>query len=169
MSVTSQDKKAARALIKLEILDKEETLEWLEGLEEIDFEGDLLDLLEEEERITAAQRRKAERLLFQARRVLRAWPGREQTSFHCKARVLGGSAIVVNRADFGVTLGAREQRFRELAMLTEEGRGDFVEVDDLHTFCSASPRRPSRRSASTVAAVGPLHLPLVCPRLHDTP
>ena len=113
--------------------------------------------------------RKAERLLFQARRVLRAWPGREQTSFHCKARVLGGSAIVVNRADFGVTLGAREQRFRELAMLTEEGRGDFVEVDDLHTFCSASPRRPSRRSASTVAAVGPLHLPLVCPRLHDTP
>ena len=76
---------------------------------------------------------------------------------------------MVNRADPGVTLGAREQRFRELAMLTEEGRGDFVEVDDLHTFCSASPRRPSRRSASTVAAVGPLQLPLVCPRLHDTP
>jgi hypothetical protein len=63
MAFTDSDKKAARALIKLGLLDRAEALEWLEGLEEIDYEGGLLALLEDEERISAKERARVERAL----------------------------------------------------------------------------------------------------------
>ncbi len=66
MAVGDKDKAAARALVKLGILTKDEIGEWLEGLEEIDYEEGLLGLLEDEGRITLAQRKKAEKAVSSA-------------------------------------------------------------------------------------------------------
>ncbi len=66
MALSDVDKAAAKALVKLGIIGKDEIGEWIEGMEEIDYDGGLLQLLEDEGRIDAAAKRKVEKALAAA-------------------------------------------------------------------------------------------------------